>query len=400
MKHRNTHSLVRHSAPHYAMAIESSLMQVTISSRKGKIVEIPGAGEVVEFINCSYLGLDLHEDVVAAAQSTDEMWGVNFCCARSRFSILPQKQLEEELSELFGGRAITFPSVTTTHMSVLPLIASGALLNPENPPSVKIIFDKYSHSSMQYLKPILATEAEIATIEHNDLLALRTLAIESLAKQQTVVYVADGIYSMGGLAPIKELLEMSQELGLYIYLDDAHGTSIFGNRGEGAVLDQLPYGMPDNLFISFCLSKGFGCNGGGILLPNVAQENIVRTYGQIYAFSAALDFSVVNACLAAVKLHRDGTIQRLQQDLRKNVALYDELMGVDLPFSPIRVAMVGDEIRAINLGKEILKHGFFVSVVFFPIVPRGKARLRICIAANHTSEQVIGLTDVLKKLLD
>lgn len=396
MKHRNTHFLVDNSLKNYQSAVAADLMQVTIQGRSGKQVTMPDGSKVVEFINCSYLGLDLHPQVIAASKNLESSWGVNFCCARSRFSIEPARVLEEQLSTLFGGRAITFPSVTTTHISVLPLVASGVLLNPQAPPKVRIVFDKYAHSSMQYLKPILAVEAAVHTIAHNDLNQLRDHILIAKANNEVVVYVADGVYSMGGLSPIHELLNMAKELDFYIYLDDAHGTSIFGQQGEGSVLSQLQGYFPDNLFVAFCLSKGFGCNGGGILLPSRVQESMVRSFGQIYAFSAALDFSIVNACLAAIPLHQDGTVNQLQAQLRQRVGLYDQLMQHNLPFSPIRMVMVGDEQDAITFGKTLLNEGFFVSTVFFPIVPRGKAQLRICLAANHSEKEISDLTARIK----
>jgi 7-keto-8-aminopelargonate synthetase-like enzyme len=373
-------------------------MQVSIKERRDKQVTLPNGLQVVEFINCSYLGLDLHPLILEANKNIDKSWGVNFCCARSRFSIEPMRVLEEELSTLFGGRAITFPSVTTTHMSVLPLIASGILLDPVNPSKVRMVFDKFAHSSMQYLKPILATEAHIATIPHNDLNMLRDYLVKAEREKEKVVYVADSIYSMGGFCPLPELIQLSAEFDFFIYLDDAHGTSIFGENGEGFVSNQIGR-LPDNLFVSFCLSKGFGCNGGGILVPTSSHEFLIRSFGQIYNFSAALDFSIVNACLAAVRLHRDGTVASLQKKLRQNVALYDKLMEIKSDFSPIRMIMIGEEQTALEIGKQILTKGFFVSVVFFPIVPRGKAQLRVCIAANHSTKQIEDLVSIVKEIL-
>jgi 8-amino-7-oxononanoate synthase len=398
MNHRNTGYIHEYSEKYYNDAINKNLMQVTIQGRNGKCVIMPDGSEAVEFINCSYLGLDLHPTVIKASKILDESWGVNFCCARSRFSIEPTKILEEQLSAHFRGRAICFPSVTTTHISVLPLIASGLLLNPKCPPKVRIIFDKYAHASMQFLKPILASEATVTTIAHNNLEALREEVLAAKEKGEVSVYVADGIYSMGGLCPILELLKMANTLDFYLYLDDAHGTSIFGEQGEGSVLSQLKGKVPDNLFISFCLSKGFGCNGGGIVLPSLIQEKLIRSYGLIYAFSAALDFSIVNACLAALELHKNGEVRKLQAKLQNNVFLYDSLMGIRLPFSPIRMVEVGNEEEAIHLSETMLQQGFFVSVVFFPIVPRNKAQLRICIAANHSEKQIRNLVSALKSL--
>jgi 8-amino-7-oxononanoate synthase len=397
-KLRNTSFVVAESHKNYQTAIESHLMQVTIKGRNGKVVEMPEGQQVVEFINCSYLGLDLHPDVVAASKELDSSWGVNFCCARSRFSIEPVRVLEEELSKLYRGRAITFPSVTTTHMSVMPLLASGVLIDPHNPPQVHFIFDRFAHSSMQYLRPILAAEATVESIGHNALDELRQRVLAAKAEGKMPIFVADGIYSMGGLCPIKDLLKMADELDFYLYMDDAHGTTIFGDHGEGSVLAQIKGELPDRLFIAFCLSKGFGSNGGGILVSDTVRERTIRSFGQIYAFSAALDFSIVNACLATLKLHQDGTVKQLQLQLRDRVAQYDRLMNLDQPFSPIRMVMIGDEQEAIEAARGMIAQGFFVSVVFFPIVPRNKAQLRICISANHTEEHIRGLVSALEQV--
>lgn len=397
MKHRNTSYVVQNSYSYYKSAIQNNLMQVTIKGRNNKTVIMPNGMNVVEFINCSYLGLDLHPKVIEASKSVFDMWGINFCCARSRFSIEPTRILEEELSALFRGRAITFPSVTTTHMSVMPLLASGVLIDPKNPPKVRMIFDKFAHSSMQYLKPILANEANVVTIRHNSLEELRTQVLDAHIKGEVPVYIADGVYSMGGLCPLKDLLKLSQELNFYIYIDDAHGTSIYGEYGEGYVMDQIEGNLPDNLIITFCLSKGFGCNGGGVLLPNKMQEELIRSYGQIYSFSAALDFSIVAACLAATELHKDGTVRHLQQVLHNRVAYYDKITEQKLNFSPIRMVPVGREQDAIEIGRRVLEDGFFVSVVFFPIVSKNQAQLRICIAANHTESQIADLARTIQK---
>jgi len=249
---------------------------------------------------------------------------------------------------------------------------------------------------MQYLKPILAQEARIEHIHHNDLNELEQKVMEARAAGEVPVYVADGIYSMGGLCPIPELLEMAERLNFYLYLDDAHGTSIIGSRGEGAVLSQIDGYLPDRIFLTFSLTKGFGVAGGGILVSNKTREHLIRCFGQIYAFSAPLDFSSVPACLASLALHRDGTLNGLQKALQARVGLFDQLMGLELPFSPIRMIPVGNEAVAIEMAKRILDLGYFVCVTFFPIVRRGHAQLRICIASNHTEDQIKGLAAAIQ----
>jgi len=397
-KLRNTPFVVRESAVNYQRAIERNLMQVSIKARNGKRITMPDGREVVEFINCSYLGLDLHPRVVEASKAVDSQWGMNFCCARSRFSIEPQRLLEEELSDLYRGRVITFPSTTNTHISVMPLVASGVLINENSTQKTCLIFDRFAHSSMQYLKPVLAEEATIETIPHNSLDDLKLHVMQAHARGEVPVYVADGIYSMGGLCPISDMLALAEELDFHVYLDDAHGTTIFGSRGEGLALSQIEGNVPGRLILTFALSKGFGAYGGGVCVSDRWRERRIRSYGQVYAFSAALNFSALHACRAVVELHHDGTVQSLQRTLRDRVALFDELMGEPLPFSPIRMIMIGDERAAIEAGEQLINKGYFASVVFFPVVQREAAQLRICIAANHTPDEIQGLVAALKQV--
>lgn len=394
-KLRNTSAMQLLAQDNYAEALRRGLMQVTLSARDGRRVRIGNAWHT-EFINCSYLAIDTRKDVIARSQAIMDEWGVHLCCARSRFSIGPLEELEEGLSSLWGGRAITFPSVTTAHMSTMPLLPSMELSTKKG--RTTFLYDKLAHASMQYLRPVLAAEHRVEVLPHNDLDALEKATRAAHERGDSVIYVADGVYSMGGVCPIEEILALSRRLEFALYVDDAHGTSIFGDHGEGTVLAALGGKLPENVSISFSLSKGYGCNGGGVLLPDRAAESRVRTFGTTYAFSAPLDFSVVGAGLASMELHRNGEVKQLQQELRRKVALYDSLVGRPLPFSPIRMVEVGDEQRAIELGDALKARGHFVSVTFFPIVARGNAMLRLCLGVGHTDEDITSVVTSLREL--
>lgn len=390
---RNTPFVVKEAAANYSRAIKNGLMQATLTARRGKTVTLSNNREVVEFINCSYLGLDVHPRVIEASKCVGNEWGANFCCARSRFSIEPQRLLEEELSELYRGRVIVFPSTTTAHMSVMPLLASGMLASKNASRSVCLIYDQFAHSSMQYLRPVLSTEATVTTIPHNSLDALCERVTQARERDEIAVYVADGVYSMGGLSPVRELLLLAQELEFYLYIDDAHGMTVYGDRGEGFVLSHVDGDVPDRLIVPFSLSKGFGAYGGGLVMAGAWREQMIRSYGQSYAFSAAQPFQSVEACRAVVGLHRNGHVQVLQRALRDRIALFDSLMGPRAPFSPIRMIPIGSEDDAIVIAEELVTRGYFPGVVFFPIVRRGSAQLRLCIAANHAEEEIRGVID-------
>jgi len=395
-KLRNTTAMQLLAQENYSEALRRGLMQVTLRGRQGRKVALTADSWVTEFINCSYLAIDTRADVIEKSQAIMAEWGVHLCCARSRFSIGPLEELEEGLSALWGGRAITFPSVTTTHMSSMPLLPSMELSARKG--SVTFLYDKLAHASMQFLRPVLAAEHRVEVLPHNDLEALKKAVVAAHVRGDAVIYVADGVYSMGGVCPIDEVLALARRLEFSLYIDDAHGTSIYRDRGEGTVLAALGGKLPENVSITFSLSKGYGCNGGGLLVPDREAERRVRTFGMTYAFSAPLDFSVVGAGLASLELHRSGEVKRLQAELRRKVALYDSLVGRELPFSPIRMVEVGDERRAIELGDALKARGHFVSVTFFPIVARGNAMLRLCLGVGHADEDITGLVSSLREL--
>lgn len=384
------------AGPSYARAVDSGLMQVSLKARHGKRVTLADGREVTEYVSCSYLGLDMRPDVIAAGKQALDDWGVHLCCARSRFTIGPNTELEAALSSLWGGRAITFPTVTAAHMSTMPLLATEAFGHRQQ--KVVFLYDRFAHASMQYLKPVLAAEHRVETLPHNDLQALEDAVKAAHARGEGAVYVADGVYSMGGHCPIDEVMALARTLDFVAYIDDAHGTAIYGDRGEGSVLARLGGKVPDGLVIAYSLSKGFGCNGGGVLLPNEKAESAVRTFGMTYAFSAPLDFSIVGSALKVVELIKDGTVKALQATLKQRVAQFDALTGRDEPFGPIRMVPIGDDQKALGAAEALLANGFFVTVTFFPIVPREQSQLRICVTAAHTPQDLERLTAALKAL--
>lgn len=110
------------------------------------------------------------------------------------------------------------------------------------------------------------------------------------------------------------------------------------------------------------------------------------------------DFSAVHVCRAVVELHRAGTVQCLQRPLRDDVALFGDLMGLPLPFSPICMLEIGDKQDAIAADENMIEDGCFASVVFFPSARRGAAQLRVCVAANHTPNDIRVLAATLKRV--
>ncbi|WP_236241796.1 aminotransferase class I/II-fold pyridoxal phosphate-dependent enzyme [Streptomyces sp. CC228A] len=156
---------------------------------------------------------------------------------------------------------------TTTNAGMFDIVAAGlgepaparvGLLTGGEPPLM--VFDKNAHFCLNAMKPTVADEAPLTTIRHNDIEALGDLC----RKHPLVAYVADGVYSTGGRAPIGEPLRLQEKYGLFLFFDEAHGISTVGERGRGAVLEAMGR-INDRTPIITSLNKGFGASGGAVI---------------------------------------------------------------------------------------------------------------------------------------
>ena len=323
--------------------------------------------------------------------SAIESYGsVHWSCARTRLNFGLLEALEEELSYLFRSRVVAFSSVMLANLGALPLIASGHLTDGIKP---VVVFDRLCHASLSYHKPVVANETEIVTIGHNDMVAL-----EELCKTHPcVAYIADGVYSMGGSAPIPELLRLQEKYNLFLYIDDAHGVSIFGKQGEGFARSQLPPDLGKRTIVAASLGKGFGASGGILLLGTEHQESLFRRYAQPYAFSAAPNLAAVGAALASAEIHASKELGQLQTALSERIRAFDNLVWTPQKGHPlpIRTLPIGKEEDAILAAKDLMDRGIYTSAIFFPTVARGAAGLRICLTANHSLEEVKTLCSVI-----
>ena len=386
-RYRNTAFVIDRTASHFDMAYRLNVMGVGGKSLARRDVQLrgqSGGGKVVDFVRCSYLGLDNHPKVVEGALSAIENYrSVHWSCARTRLNFGLLQDLEDQLSALFACRVIAFSSVMLANLGALPLIASGHLTDGVKP---VMVFDRICHASLAYHKPVVASETEVVTIDHNDIAALE----EICKANPCVAYIADGVYSMGGSAPIPELLRLQEKYNLFLYIDDAHGISIFGEHGEGFARSQLPAELGPRSIVAASLGKGFGASGGILLLGTQKQEDLFRRYAQPYAFSAAPNLAAVGAALASAEIHASPELGKLQKALGERTRAFDERVctpqrGCPLP---IRTVPIGKEEDAILAAKALMERGVYTSAIFFPTVARGAAGLRICPTATHTPEDV------------
>jgi 8-amino-7-oxononanoate synthase len=398
-RRRNTKDLIKRAWPHFRSAHLEGLMAVYGRPLSGRAVELHTAGngrlQIVDFVRCSYLGLDNHPAIIAGAISAIESYGtLHWSCARTRLNFTLIGELEEALSDLFAASVITYSSVLAANMGALPLLASGHLTNGKKP---LMVFDRHAHATLAFHKATIGEETEVITIGHNDMEALETIC----RRQSSVVYVCDGVYSMGGCAPMSDLISLQERYGLFLYVDDAHGISISGRTGQGHVRAQIPGPLGERTIIAASLGKGFGASGGMIMLGNARQVEVFRNFAVAHAFSASPNVAAIGAALASAALHRTPKLAARQDTLQSRIALFDTLVATEQSGTPlpIRIINIGDELETIGAARAVLDKGFYTSAVFFPTVAKGRAGLRICPTAGHTADDISALCDVLHKTL-
>lgn len=395
---RNMAFVIEQTRAHFDSAYNSEIMGVlgrSLDRRRVRLSSGANSGEeVVDFVRCSYLGLDNHPDIIAGAISTIEHYGaLHWSCARTRLNYEALDLLESELSQLFRAHVICFSNVMVANMGALPLIASGHLTGGKKP---FVVFDRECHITLQYHKPNVADETQVATIQHNDMNAL-----EDICKREALVaFIADGVYSMGGGVPISELRTLQEKYGLFLYIDDAHGISLFGLNGEGFARSQFPEFLGDRTVIAASLAKGFGASGGSVMMGTTGQEDLFRRYAQSYSFTAAPNLAAVGAALASARLHAGPELGKLQRKLTENIRFFDARVNTPQRGNqlPIRMIPIGDESKSISAARKLLDKGFYTSAIFFPTVARGSASLRVCITAAHSFEEIGTLSELIHDL--
>ncbi|WP_352996464.1 aminotransferase class I/II-fold pyridoxal phosphate-dependent enzyme [Mesorhizobium sp. M1273] len=397
---RNTGYMVNKSMTCFDAAHAAGLMAVYGRSTTGRTFAL-GTGpldsrpQVIDFVRCSYLGLDNHPVIIAGAiEAIEAHQSLHWSCARTRLNFDLLAELEATLSEMFSARVLTFSSVMLANLGGMPLLASGQLTGGRKP---VVVFDRVAHISLAHHKPVVADETRVETIAHNDIDAL-----ERLCRQEPVVaYICDGVYSMGGHSPLKELRQLQERYGLFLYIDDAHGISLFGRQGQGFARSQFPQELGDRTIIAASLGKGFGASGGMLMLGTADQDVLFRRYSVPHAFSAAANLAAVGAALGSCKIHRSAELGQRQRRLAQRIELFDRHVATAQQGSslPIRMIAIGSEAKAIAIARELLDAGFYTSVTFFPTVPQGKAGIRVCITADHEVRDIERLCDrILEKV--
>ena len=345
---------------------------------------------VLNFCANNYLGLADHPAVVAAAKEALDEWG--FGMASVRFICGTQTQhtlLEERLSEFLGTEA------TILYSSCFD--ANGGVFEVLFGEGDAIISDELNHASI--IDGVRLSKAARYRYRNADMADLRAqLEAARAAGVHRVVIVTDGVFSMdGSYAPLPAICDLADEYAAMVLVDDSHAVGFVGDGGRGT---PEMFGVADRVdIITGTLGKALGGASGGYVSSHREVVDLLRQRSRPYLFSNSVAPSVVAGSLAALDLVASSGEARAA--LRRNSTLFRELMtdaGFDLlpgshPITPVMFPGEDGARQATMIADHMLGNGVYVIAFSFPVVPKGKARIRVQLSAAHSEADVRACVD-------
>jgi 7-keto-8-aminopelargonate synthetase-like enzyme len=394
---RNNQRMVPASEAAWRLAADNGMLDIRVDATDGqnRLRDVRTGHEFLNLSSCSYLGLNSHPTVVEAgieALRDEQITGL--AMAEFRIRLAAAHRLEEELSALFGARVLPSISCGVISSAVLPLLASGHLTDSE---PLVVVFDKFAHFSMNFVKPVVADESMVLTCPHNDMQFLEDVC----RRYPRVAYVCEGQYSTGGLADLRGIRELQEKYGMYVYLDDSHALSTQGPNGEGYARSVFRE-LNDRTMIVASTAKAFGSTGGIAMIGDSGAFDFLYRSGPM-GWSQGLRTAAVGTTMGSIAVHRSPELGERQRRLAGNIGIFDRRMkGRDVrgSGSHIKFVTVGDNERAVRLSTELYRRGYYCSAMFFPIVPRGQAGIRLMLRGDMTASMTEDFVTVLEDVLD
>jgi 8-amino-7-oxononanoate synthase len=379
------------------------MTDAVIDEVDGRMIRI-GDHWLADFASCNYLGFDLDQEVIDAIPEYVAKWGTHPSWSRLLGSPVLYEQIEERLTDLLGAPdTLVFPTITLIHLSVIPLLAASGT----------VFVDRRAHKTI-YEGAELATlrGATLQRFEHNDLDQLESL-LRGDASTARLICI-DGVNSMtGNVADITEYAALAREHGAILYVDDAHGFGVIGERGDD---DPSPYGRRGNSVIRYAgesyenvvlvagLSKAYSSLAAFIACPP-EMKRLLKTAAPPYLYSGPSPVASLATTLRGLEVN-DRRGDELRTDLwaktRRVLDCLDRLEvrtpnrhGLPIVEVPLaRPEQIGD------VGQFLFDNGIYVTLAAYPLVPRSEVGFRVQLTAANTDAEVDRLIDVLGALAE
>ncbi len=353
-----------------------------ITSPQGAIVKTKDGREVINLCANNYLGLSAHPQVLEAAHEALRTHGyglssVRFICGTQDI----HKELEQRLARFLGTE--------DTILYAAAFDANGGLFEPLLGEEDAIISDALNHASI--IDGIRLCKAQRYRYEHNNLDDLERCLKEAKEKgaRFTLVFT-DGVFSMDGtIAQLDKIRALCDRYDALLGIDECHASGFLGKTGRGTPEYRGVFGKID--IITGTFGKALGGASGGFTAARREVVELLRQRSRPYLFSNTLAPSIAGASLAVLDLLEGSTA--LRDKLEANTAFFREAIqaaGFEIKpgTHPIVPIMVYDAVKAQELSKRILELGIYAVGFFFPVVPKGQARIRVQVSAVHEREHL------------
>jgi glycine C-acetyltransferase len=351
-----------------------------ITSPQGASISIQGGKKVLNFCSNNYLGLSSHPKVTQAARAAIESHGygmssVRFICGTQDI----HKKLESKISAFLG--------MEDTILYAAAFDANGGIFEPLFDQESAIISDELNHASI--IDGVRLCKAQRFRYRHNDMENLEEQLKKAGNSPQKII-VTDGVFSMDGtIAQLDRICDLADTYEALVMSDECHATGFMGRTGRGVHEYRGVIGRVD--IITGTLGKALGGASGGFTSGRKEIIEMLRQRSRPYLFSNTLAPSIVGASIAVFDMLTETTA--LRDKLEKNTLYFREKMtdaGFEIkPGShPIVPIMLYDAVLSQKMASELLKEGIYVIGFYYPVVPKGQARIRVQISAAHEREDL------------
>jgi glycine C-acetyltransferase len=350
-----------------------------IESPQGRVITV-GGKKLLNFCANNYLGLSGTELLALESDKALKRWGfglasVRFICGTQTL----HKELEAETARFLGTEdAVTYSSCFMANVGLFQ-----TFFGEED----AIISDELNHASI--IDAVRLTKAERHVYKHMDMDDLEE-KLKAASGKRLKIIATDGVFSMDGhVAPLKEICDLADRHRALVMVDDAHATGVLGNTGRGTPEHA---GVTDRVdFLTGTFGKALGGAGGAFTATRKEAAEFLRQRSRTYLFSNALDTGIAGVSLFVLK-HVDAHPE-LRERLWENTSLFRTKMkeagfSVSEAQHPITPIMVPEDKLANEMAKALLAEGIYVVGFSYPVVPKGKARIRVQISAAHTTEDI------------
>jgi glycine C-acetyltransferase len=377
--------------------------EVPLESEQGGLVTVEGK-RVVMLASNNYLGLSNHPRIKAAAHRGLDEWGYGMASVRFLCGTEPiHFELEQRIAQFVGCEAAILHS---SCFAANEAFFTALLANDFGQSDYQdvIYSDQLNHASIidgVRLCRAVAKQTVSRLYRNGEVAHLREMLEEDRDKNYRIRIIAtDGVFSMEGLlAPLAELVKLAREYNALLFVDESHATGALGKSGRGTIEELGVFGEIDVVTGTF--GKALGGASGGFIAGRAPLIEFLRQKSRPYTFSNTMPPSVVVASIEAIRMIEEDPA--IVNQLRENTAYFRRRI-VELGFTiiegrhPIVPVMLGEAAVAQDMSQELLKEGVYVKGLWYPVVPKGEARLRAQISGAHTREDLDHALEAFQKV--